>query len=50
MPFDPSLPAENAALQSIVLREQLQALFNLINDLSSVTATSVQSPPRRWMR
>ena len=31
MPFDPSLPATGAQLQSAVIRDQLQALFNLIS-------------------
>jgi hypothetical protein len=40
MPFDPSLPAPNSPLESQVIRDQLQALFVLINDI--VTATSAQ--------
>jgi hypothetical protein len=31
MPFNPSLPATGAPLESAVMRDQLQALFNLIN-------------------
>jgi hypothetical protein len=33
MPFDPSLPAAGAPLQSAVVRDQFQALFNLINTI-----------------
>jgi len=41
MPFDPSLPAPNSPLQSQVIRDQLQALFVLINNIVSVTAAQV---------
>jgi hypothetical protein len=41
MPFDPSLPAPNSPLQSQVIRDQLQALFNLINGIVTVTAAQV---------
>ncbi len=41
MPFDPSLPATNSPLQSQVVRDQLQALFNLINNIVTVTAAQV---------
>jgi len=43
MPFDPSLPAPNSPLQSQVIRDQLQALFVLINNIVSVTAAQVDS-------
>jgi hypothetical protein len=38
MPFDPSLPATGSPLQSLVIRNQLVALFNLI----TTAATSAQ--------
>lgn len=41
MPFDPSLPAPNSPLQSQVIRDQLQALFVLINNIASITAAQV---------
>ena len=41
MPFDPSLPAPNSPLESQVIRDQLQALFVLINNIVSVTAAQV---------
>ena len=41
MPFDPSLPLPNSPLQSQVIRDQLQALFVLINNIVSVTAAQV---------
>ena len=41
MPFDPSLPAPNSPLQSQVIRDQLQALFVLINNIVSVSAAQV---------
>lgn len=41
MPFDPSLPAPNSPLQSQVIRDQFQALFNLINSIASITAAEV---------
>jgi hypothetical protein len=41
MPFDPALPAPNSPLQSQVLRDQLQALFVLINNVASVSAAQV---------
>jgi hypothetical protein len=41
MPFDPSLPAPNSPLESQVIRDQLQALFNLINNIVTVTAAQV---------
>ena len=43
MPFDPSLPAPNSPLESQVIRDQLQALFVLINNIVSVTAAQVGS-------
>ena len=43
MPFDPSLPAPNSPLESQVVRDQLQALFNLINQIGAVTAAQVDS-------
>ncbi|MFM2169648.1 MAG: hypothetical protein RIS79_4019 [Verrucomicrobiota bacterium] len=41
MPFDPSLPAPNSPLESQVIRDQLQALFVLINNIATVTAAQV---------
>lgn len=41
MPFDPSLPLPNSPLESQVIRDQLQALFVLINNIVSVTAAQV---------
>ena len=41
MPFDPSLPAPNSPLQSQVIRDQLQALFVLINNIVSITTAQV---------
>lgn len=41
MPFDPSLPLPNSPLESQVIRDQLQALFNLINSIVSVTAAQI---------
>lgn len=41
MPFDPSLPAPNSPLESQVIRDQLQALFNLIHDITTLTAAQV---------
>ncbi len=43
MPYDPSLPLPNSPLESQVIRDQLQALFNLINNIVSVTAAQVDS-------
>lgn len=43
MPFDPSLPAPNSPLESQVIRDQLQALFVLINNIVTVTAAQVDS-------
>jgi len=41
MPFDPTLPAPNSPLQSQVIRDQLQALFNLINNIVTLTTAQV---------
>ncbi len=41
MPIDPSLPATNSPLQSQVVRDQLQALFNLINNIVTITTAQV---------
>jgi hypothetical protein len=43
MPYDPSLPLPNSPLESQVIRDQLQALFNLINNIVTVTAAQVDS-------
>ena len=43
MPFDPSLPAPNSPLESQVIRDQLQALFVLINNITSIAAAQVDS-------
>jgi hypothetical protein len=37
MPYDPSLPLPNSPLESQVIRDQLQALFVLINNIVTVT-------------
>jgi len=39
--FDPSLPLPNSPLQSQVIRDQLQALFNLINNIQTISAAQV---------
>lgn len=41
MPYDPSLPLPHSPLESQVIRDQLQALFNLISNIASVTAAQV---------
>jgi hypothetical protein len=41
MPYDPSLPLPNSPLESQVIRDQLQALFVLINNIVTVTAAQV---------
>jgi hypothetical protein len=41
MPFDPALPAPNSPLQSQVIRDQLQVLFVLINNVATVSAAQV---------
>ncbi|MEQ1862467.1 MAG: hypothetical protein ABMA13_21320 [Chthoniobacteraceae bacterium] len=41
MPFDPSLPAPNSPLESAVVRDQFQALFNLINAIVTVVAAQI---------
>ena len=43
MPFDPTLPAPNSPLESQVIRDQLQALFVLINNIASIAAAQVDS-------
>ena len=43
MPFDPSLPLPNSPLESQVIRDQLQALFVLINNIVTVTTAQVDS-------
>ena len=43
MPYDPTLPAPNSPLESQVIRDQLQALFVLINNIVTVTAAQVDS-------
>ncbi|WP_395715720.1 hypothetical protein [Prosthecobacter sp.] len=43
MPFDPSLPAPNSPLESQVIRDQLQALFVLINNIMTVTSAQVDA-------
>ena len=43
MPFDPSLPAPNSPLESQVIRDQLQALFVLIQNIASVSSAVVDS-------
>jgi hypothetical protein len=43
MPYDPSLPLPNSPLESQVIRDQLQALFVLINNIVTVTAAQVDS-------
>ena len=41
MPYDPALPLPNSPLESQVIRDQLQALFVLINNIVTVTAAQV---------
>lgn len=41
MPYDPTLPLPNSPLESQVIRDQLQALFNLINSIVTLTAAQV---------
>ena len=41
MPFDPSLPLPNSPLESQVIRDQLQSLFVLINNIVSLSAAQV---------
>jgi hypothetical protein len=41
MPYDPTLPLPNSPLQSQVIRDQLQALFNLINNIVTVASAQV---------
>jgi hypothetical protein len=41
MPYDPTLPLPNSPLESQVIRDQFQALFNLINNIVTVTAAQV---------
>jgi hypothetical protein len=43
MPYDPSLPLPNSPLESQVIRDQLQSLFVLINNIVTVTAAQVDS-------
>jgi hypothetical protein len=43
MPFDPSLPLPNSPLESQVIRDQLQSLFVLINNIASIAAAQVDS-------
>ena len=43
MPYDPSLPAPNSPLESQVIRDQLQALFVLIQNIASVSSAVVDS-------
>jgi len=43
MPYDPSLPLPNSPLESQVIRDQLQALFVLINNIITVAAAQVDS-------
>ena len=41
MPYDPSLPLPNSPLESQVIRDQLQSLFVLINNIASISAAQV---------
>lgn len=43
MPFDPSLPAPHSPLESQVVRDQLQALFNLITSILTVQSAQVDA-------
>ena len=43
MPFDPSLPAPHAPLESQVIRDQLQALFVLINAVQSISGAQIDA-------
>jgi hypothetical protein len=41
MPFDPSLPAPHSPLESQVIRDQLQALYVLIQNIATLSAAQV---------
>ena len=41
MPYDPTLPLPNSPLESQVIRDQFQALFNLINNIATITDAQV---------
>jgi hypothetical protein len=41
MPYDPTLPLPNSPLESQVIRDQFQSLFNLINNIVTITAAQV---------
>ncbi|MBL9145496.1 MAG: hypothetical protein JNM99_17600 [Verrucomicrobiaceae bacterium] len=41
MPFDPALPLPGSPLESQVIRDQFQALFNLITSITSLTTAQV---------
>ncbi len=43
MPYDPTLPLPNSPLQSQVVRDQLQSLFNLINNIGAINAAQVDA-------
>ncbi len=43
MPYDPSLPLPNSPLESQVIRDQLQSLFVLIQNIASITAVQVDA-------
>jgi hypothetical protein len=43
MPYDPTRPAPNSPLESQVIRDQLQSLFVLINNIVSLSAAQVDS-------
>ena len=43
MPYDPSLPLPNSPLESQVIRDQLQSLFVLIQNIASISAAQVDA-------
>ena len=43
MPYDPSLPLPNSPLESHVIRDQFQALFNLITNIDTITAAQIDA-------
>lgn len=43
MPYDPTLPLPNSPLESAVIRDQLQSLFNLINSIDAINAAQVDA-------
>ena len=44
MPFDPNLPAENSEMRSVEMRNQFNALYNLISTLKLPDYTTIAAP------